>query len=126
MALPIAGGFLGWLLGLFGSTFTTFTMWLIGKMVYEKAVRVALVTAFLVAAAALTLSVSLTIKALILGAQIAMPNSLGLATYFLPHNLNQILGLIVTIRVSAALYRWTVATMAAYTPTWNSMGMRIL
>ena len=122
MPLHIAGGFLAWLLGLFGSTFATFTTWLIGRMVYEKAVRVALVTAFVVAAAGLTLTVSLTIKALIIGAQIAMPSSLGMATYFLPHNINQVLGLIVTIRVSHALYRWTVATMAQYTPAKYPMG----
>ena len=65
---------------------------------------------------------SLTIKALIIGAQIAMPSSLGMATYFLPHNINQVLGLIVTIRVSHALYRWTVATMAQYTPAKYPIG----
>lgn len=117
MPLPIVGGFFAWLVGLFGTTFTAFCTWLMTRLIYEKAVQYALITAFLVAAAALTITISLSIKAAVLAAQVAMPSTLGMATYFLPSNINQIFGLIVTIRVSTALYRWTIATMAAYTPT---------
>jgi len=119
MPLPIVGGIFAWLVGLFGTTFTAFCTWLITRLVYEKAVQYALITAFLVAAAALTLTISMTITAAIFGAQIFMPNSLGMAPYFLPSNINQIFGLIVTIRVSFALYRWTVTTMRYYIPPSN-------
>jgi len=121
--LPIAGGLWAWFVGLFTSTFSAFTAWMIGKIAYEKAVQIALVTAFLVAAAALTVGVSLSIKALIIGARVAMPNSLGMATYFLPSNVNTVLSIIVTMRVSAALYRWTVATMGAYVPGNPNTGL---
>lgn len=115
MALPVAGLF-AWLVGLFTSTFTTFATWLIGRMVYAKTVHYALVTAFVVAAAGLTAGIALTIKAAIFAAQVSLPNSLGMFTYFLPANVNVIFGLIVTIRVSHALYRWTVTTMRYYIP----------
>lgn len=122
MPLP-AVGFFAWLFGLVGSTFTTFTTWMIGRMVYEKAVHFSLVTAFLVAAAALTVSLSLAIKAAIMAAQIYMPAPLNQFTYFLPHNINQIFSLIVTARVSVTLYRWTVATMSAYVPGNPNIGL---
>jgi len=116
MPLP-AIGFFAWLFGLVTSSFTAFTTFLITKMVYEKAVQFAFVTAFLVAAGALTVSISLSIKAMIIGAQMYLPPAMAVATYFLPNNVNQVMALIVTIRVSVSLYRWTVATLAAYVPT---------
>ena len=116
MPLP-AIGFFAWLFGLVTSSFTAFTTFLITKMVYEKAVQFAFVTAFLVAAGALTVSISLSIKATIIAAQIYLPPAMAVATYFLPNNVNQVMALIVTIRVSVSLYRWTVATLAAYVPT---------
>lgn len=116
MPLPVVG-FFAWFLGLAGSVFGTFTTWMIGRMVYEKAVRYALITAFLVAAAALTLTISLSIKAAIFAAQVFIPSPYNTFTYFLPHNVNQVFALIVTVRVSLMLYRWTVATMGAYVPT---------
>jgi len=116
MPLP-AIGFFAWLFGLVTSSFTAFTTFLITKMVYEKAVQFAFVTAFLVAAGALTVSISLSIKATIIAAQIYLPPPMAVATYFLPNNVNQVMALIVTIRVSVSLYRWTVSTLAAYVPT---------
>lgn len=115
MPLP-AIGFFGWLIGLVTSSFTSFATWLIGRMAYEKAVQYALITAFLVAAATAMVTLSLAVKAAIFGLQVAMPNSLGLATYFLPSNINQIFAYIVTLRTSRFIYRWTVSTMSAYLP----------
>jgi hypothetical protein len=111
--------------GLFTSAFTSFATWLITRFAYEKAIHYALVTAFLVAAAALTVGISVSVKALIIAAQVNMPNSLGMATYFLPGNINQVFGLIVTIRVSLSLYRWTVATMSAYLPSNPKHGLML-
>lgn len=115
MPLP-AVGFFAWLLGLVTSSFTSLATWLVARFAYEKAVQYALITAFLVAAATLMITLSLAVKAAIFGLQVAMPNSLGLATYFLPGNINQIFAYIVTLRTSRFLYRWTVSTMSAYLP----------
>ena len=115
MALPLIGLW-PWLVGLVTSAFTSFATFLIGRMVYEKAVHYALVTAFVVAAGALTVGLAASLKAAIFAVQIGMPNSLGAATYFLPSNINIIFGMIITIRVSNFLYRWTMSTMAAYVP----------
>jgi len=122
MPLP-AIGFFAWLFGLVTSSFTAFTTFLITKMVYEKAVQFAFVTAFLVAAGALTVSISLSIKATIIAAQIYLPPPMAVATYFLPSNINQIMGIIVTLRVSIALYRWTVSVMGAYLPANPNVGL---
>lgn len=122
MALPVVA-FIPWLVGLLGSATTAAFTWFVSRMVFEKAVEYALITAFLIAATALTVSVSLAIKSAIFGARIFMPSSLGIATYFLPSNINIVFSIIVTIRVSRALYRWTVSTMAAYLPSKNGAGL---
>ena len=123
MPLPIAGGVFAWLVGLFGSLLGSFTTWLMQRMVYERAVHIALVTAFLVAAGALTVTLSVTIKALVLSARTNLPSFIAAGTYFLPSNLNVILSVIITARVSVALYRWTVATFASYLPGSPSIGL---
>jgi len=116
MPLPLIG-FFPWLVALFGSLVTSIFTWFLQRVVYEKAVQYALITAGLIAIAALTLSVSLTIKAAIIALRVTMPTSLGMATYFLPSNINLMIGVIVTARVARSVYRWTVTTMAAYIPT---------
>ena len=124
MPLP-AVGFFAWLLGLVTSSFTSLATWLVARFAYEKAVQYALITAFLVAAATLMITLSLAVKAAIFGLQVAMPNSLGLATYFLPGNINQIFAYIVTLRTSRFLYRWTVSTMSAYLPHEPKHGLML-
>lgn len=114
--MPVVAPLWAWLVGLFGSLFTSFATWLMGRFAFERAVTYALVSAFLVAAAALFLALTLTVKALVLGARVSMPQTLGMATFFLPSSIAQILSAIVTVRVSMSLYRWTVNTMAAYIP----------
>lgn len=116
MPLPIVGGFAAWLVGLFGSSLGGLVTWLMSRMVYERALQITLVTGFLVAASALTVTLAVGIKAAIYAARISMPGMLAGATYFLPMNINVVLSLIVTARVSMSLYRWTVATLAAYLP----------
>lgn len=113
LAVPVGT----WLMGLVTTAFTSFCTWLVSKMIYERAVAFALTTAFIFTAISLTLGISLSIKALIIGARITMPGSLGLATFFLPPNINTVFGIIVTVRVSRALYRWTIETFSAYVPT---------
>lgn len=122
MPLPVVA-FFPWLIGLLASVTTSAFTWFVSRMVFEKAVQYALITAFLVAAAALTVTVSLSIKAAIFAARVAMPNSLGMATYFLPGNINTVFAIIFTMRVSMALYRWTVATMSYYLPSKTGAGL---
>jgi len=117
--------FFGWPIGLVTTAFTTFSTFMIGRMVYEKAIHYALITAFLAAAAALTATLSLTIKTAIISAQVSMPALLASATYFLPANINTILAVIVTMRVSSAVYRWTVKVMSAYLPTDPKHGLML-
>jgi len=111
MALPVVGGIGVWLIGLVGAVATKAFTWVTTFLAYRTAVGVARVVAFMVVAGALTVSVSVAIKALIIGAQVVMPSSLSAFTYFLPGNINQILAIIFTARVSTSLYRWTLANV---------------
>jgi len=55
-----------------------------------------------------------TIKGGIALIRVYMPNSLGAATYFLPHNLNIIIGFIVMARISVTLFAWIKTTMKRF------------
>lgn len=117
MALPIAGGLVGWFLGLVGVTATKAFTWFMAFVTYRTAVRLARAVAFIVVAATMLVTLSLGMKAAILAVQQAMPNSLGQFTYFLPPNLNQIFAVFVTLRVSVFLYGWTVRNVKIVTQT---------
>jgi len=114
--MPVIAPLWAWLVGLLGSLVSSVATFLVGRMAFERAINYALITGFLVAAAALFLGVTVSIKVAILTARVSMPSSLGMATFFLPASISQILAFIVTARVSHAVYRWTVNTMAAYLP----------
>jgi len=114
--MPLIAPVWAWLVGLLGSVVTSVATWAVGRMAFEKAMHFALVSGFVAAVAVLFLALTVTLKAAILGARVAMPNSLGLVTYFLPGSISQIIATIVTVRVGAGIYRWTVATMSAYLP----------
>lgn len=115
MPLPIVGGLFAWLLGLVGSTATAVFTWVVARQTFTIALHYARVTAFVITAGALFLAVSLTIKAAIFAARVAMPSSLGMATYFLPGNINSVLAIFVVVRVSAAVYAWTLRNIKIYT-----------
>lgn len=114
--MPVIAPLWAWLVGLLGSLVTSVATWFVGRVAFEKAMQYALITAFIVASAALFLTLTISVKALILGARVAMPNSLGMATFFLPASVAQVFAAIVTVRVGASIYRWTIATMTAYLP----------
>ncbi len=114
--MPVIAPLWAWLVGLLGSLVTSIATFLVGRVAFEKAMQYALVTAFVVASAALFVTLTVSVKALILGARVTMPHSLGIATFFLPPSIGQIFATIVTVRVAASIYRWTVATMSAYLP----------
>ena len=114
--MPLIAPLWAWLVGLLGSVVSTAATWFVGRMAFAQAMHYALVTGFVVAAGALFVALTLAVKAAIFGTRVAMPNSLGVATFFLPASIGQIFAFIVTARVSVGLYRWTVSTMAAYLP----------
>lgn len=122
MPLP-ALGFFAWFIQLFGTTFGALATWLTTKFIYERAIQITLVTAFLVSASGLFLTVSTTIKMSVLALRMSLPPVMAMGAFFLPSNLNQIIAAIVTIRVTAALYRWTVGVLAAYLPQSPNVGL---
>ena len=115
--MPVVAALWGWLVSLFASSITALATWFMGRFAFETALRYTLITGFIGVAAALFLALTLSVKAAIFGARVAMPASLGMVTYFLPASISQIFAFIVTLRVSAALYRWTVSVMSAYLPS---------
>lgn len=114
--MPLIAPLWPWLVGLLGTLVTNVASWWLLRVAADRAFHYALVTAFLVASTGLFLTLTLTVKALILGARAAMPANMSAFTYFLPSDINVIFATIVTLRVSVAVYRWTVSTMSAYLP----------
>jgi len=114
--MPVIAPLWAWIVGLLGSLVSSVATWFVGRVAFERAMHYALVTAFIVASAGLFLTLTLAVKAAILGARVAMPQTLGMATFFLPGSIAQIFATIVTVRVAAGIYRWTVATLSAYLP----------
>lgn len=113
MPLP-ALAFFPWLVGLFSSTIAAVFTFFASFFALRYAAKFTVVTAYLIAIAALTAAVAAAIKLAIFGIQVSMPNSLGIATYFLPANINAVIGAFVSIRVSFYLYRWTSDRLTAY------------
>lgn len=113
MPVPIIA-FFPWLIGVFSSILTTLFTWFITQFAARRAVRFALVTTFLIAAGAMTVTVAVAIKAMIMQIQISMPGGLGEATYFLPSNINQVIAIYFTMRVSFYLYNWMTFVISAY------------
>lgn len=111
--MPIVA-FFPWLVGLFSSILTTLFTWFVTQFAARRAFRFALVTTFLIAAATMTVTVAATIKALIMQIQVSMPGGLGEATYFLPSNINTVIAIYFSMRVSFYLYNWMTFVISAY------------
>lgn len=117
MPAPLVGGALwaiGALLGALASKLFDFVF----KFVAVKlAWRITVGTSFVLAASAVTLTMALAVKALIIGARIAMPASLGASTYFLPSNINIIIGLYISARLIVFVWQWTLRNMERFMAT---------
>lgn len=111
--MPLAA----WLVSLFGSVLSSFMTWLMARFAYETALRITLTTAFLVTAAAMATALSLSIKTAVMTAQVGLPPIFSGAVMFLPPNLNKVMAIIITVRISKVLYRWTVSALGAYLPS---------
>lgn len=110
--MPLAA----WLVSLFGSVLSSAMTWFMARFAYETALRITLTTAFLVTAAAMATALSLTIKTAVMSAQVGLPPIIAGAVMFLPPNLNKVMAIIITIRISKLLYQWTVSGLSAYLP----------
>lgn len=108
--------FAAWLVSLFGTVLSSFMTWFMARFAYETALRITLTTAFLVTAAAMATALSLTIKTAVMSAQVSLPPFIAGAVMFLPPNLNKVMAIIITIRISKLLYQWTVSGLSAYLP----------
>lgn len=106
--------FAAWLVSLFGTVLSSFMTWFMARFAYETALRITLTTAFLVTAAGMATALSLTIKTLVMSAQVGLPPIFSGALMFLPPNLNKVMAIIITIRISKLLYQWTVSGLSAY------------
>jgi hypothetical protein len=115
MALPLVG-FFPWLLGLFTTALGSLLTWLMSYFAYRKAFELTVISGFLVVAGAMTVGIAVTIKALVIGLRMTLPDILSASTYFLPNNINQFLAAVITLRVSVFLYRWTLQTLNYYLP----------
>jgi len=113
MALPVLA-FFPWLVGVFASSLTALFTFFASFMALRYAARFAIVTAYVVAIAAITVTVALGVKAGIMQIQVSMPMSLGSATYFLPNNINIIMAAYFSMRISWYLFNWTKDRLTAY------------
>lgn len=111
--------FIPWLTGLIGALVGRMAEFLVTKMVAEKAFHYALVTGFLVTVTAMFVTLTLTVKAAVIGARVVMPPILAQVTYWLPPSMPLMISTIITIRVSVAVYNWSVSVFSAYLPTTN-------
>lgn len=116
MPIPIIAPVFPWLVSLVTGLFTSFAGWLLTKFAVQKALDIAMATAYLVAVGGLFVGLTVSLKALALGARVALPAVLSAGLQFLPGSTPQFIAALVTFRMAIAVYKWTVATMSAYLP----------
>lgn len=111
MPAPLVGGLLwgiGSLIGLLATRIYDFFF----RFLAEKwAYRAVIGTAFVVAVGGLTVAMATAVKAIVVAARVMMPSSLGASTYFLPSNINIIIGAYVSARLIVYVYEWTLKNM---------------
>ena len=119
MPLPViaVGGIWAWLVGLFASVVGTFMTWLLTHFVWRTAIKILVVTGFVVAVAGFFLSMTVGLKALVIGARLVLPTALQQVTYFLPANCNQVFALLITARCTVFLFKWSASVMKMYART---------
>jgi len=111
MAIPLAGVFVGAL----GAFVTKVFEFVYQFFAYKLARNIAVGAGAIVAAAALTLAMAQGIKAALLLARVAMPQTLATVTYFLPANINQIIAVAVTLGTVRFIWSWSMANLARFT-----------
>lgn len=112
-----------WLATAISSALGGLATFLVSKFAYERAQVLLIATVFASLAFIAYLTTALGIKNLILAARETMPPMLVTATYFLPPNVNQVMGVIVAAKVSRFLYRYAIKVAALYMPTDPKHGL---
>lgn len=84
-------------------------------LAFKLARSLAVGTAAVIAAAALTLAMAQAIKIAIMAAKVSMPSILQTGLAFLPDNINQIIAVAVTIKASHFIWQWSMRNLARYT-----------
>jgi hypothetical protein len=114
MPAPLVGGLL-WGIGYVAARLVTVLFdFLVGFYGRTWAFRMLVGSALVLSSVAVTVAMSLAVKALIFGARVGMPSSLGASTYFLPSNLNQIIGIYFTARVIYFIWSWTLSNIKLF------------
>jgi len=84
-------------------------------LAYKLARNLAVGVAAVIAAAALTVAMAQGIKLAVMAARVALPPAYGAGLAFLPANLNQVIAIIITVRVSHFIWQWSMKNLARYT-----------
>jgi uncharacterized membrane protein len=110
---------LQWVVTLAGLGVSRVFTFFMAFLAYSTAKKAALVTAYIVASAALFLTMAGAIKAIVIGARYAMPSSLASFTYFLPSSINFLISSIVMVKTTHYVWRWTQKNLASYAMTFG-------
>lgn len=114
-----------WLATAISSALSAVATFLVSKFAYERAQALLIAGLFSGITFGAYLATALGIKNLIIYAREAMPPILAGSTYFLPHNINQIIGIIVAAKVARFTYRYAIKIAALYMPTDPKHGLML-
>lgn len=103
-----------WLVTLLGFVVRRSFILFYALLTFHVAQKLAVAVAAITLGAALTLGMATAIKAAIVAVRVSMPGSLGLATYFLPSNINVMISVFITIRVAHFIWSWSMRNLAKY------------
>lgn len=84
-------------------------------LAYKLARNLAIGVAAVISAATLTLAMAQAIKLAIMAARVALPPAFAAGLAFIPSNLNQVVALIITVRVSHFIWQWSMKNLSRYT-----------
>lgn len=84
-------------------------------LAYKLARNLAVGVGAVVAAAALTLTMAQSIKVAVMAARAALPPAFAAGLAFVPPNVNQVIAIIITVRISHFIWQWSMKNLARYT-----------
>lgn len=114
MPAPLVGGLLWGIGALLGAILPKLFDFVFKFVAAKWAWRITLGTGIVLAVAGITVGMAVAVKALIIGARVTMPSSLGASTYFLPSNINIIIAAYITFRLVYFVYQWTLKNMERF------------
>ena len=114
-----------WLATALTSALSGLATFLVSKFAYERAQALLIAGLFSAITFGAYVATALAVKNLIINAREVMPPLLVTASYFLPHNINQIIGVIVTANILRFTYRYAIKVAALYMPTDPKHGLML-